>query len=157
MYVLSFVLFVFCSAALLHRTYALKAHDSASRFANRYFKATQITGSDFLFSVVNKFGGRNSSLVVFGLAVYSVAGSILLWGNFPVEGIFPLELTWVQTPFPQNSFGWEYKPRSSLCTHAFHHMDSIKRSWRSCPRRVNAGSKKTHTARTIHEDGMWLP
>ena len=39
-------------------------------------------------------GGRNSSLVVFGLAVHSVAGSIL-WGNFPVEGIFPLELTWV--------------------------------------------------------------
>ena len=49
-------------------------------------------------------GGRNSSLVVFGLAVHSVAGLILLWGNFPVEGIFPLELTWVQTPFPQNLF-----------------------------------------------------
>ena len=32
--------------------------------------------------------GRNSSLVVFGLAVHSVAGSIL-WGNFLVEGIFP--------------------------------------------------------------------
>ena len=45
-------------------------------------------------------GGRNSSLVVFGLAVHSVAGSILLWGNFPVEGISPLEVTWVQTPFP---------------------------------------------------------
>ena len=49
-------------------------------------------------------GGRNSSLVVFGLAVHSVAGSILLWGNFPVEGIFPLELTWVQTPFPKKLF-----------------------------------------------------
>ena len=49
-------------------------------------------------------GGRNSSLVVFGLAVHSVAGSILLWGSFPVEGIFPLELTWVQTPFPQKLF-----------------------------------------------------
>ena len=36
-------------------------------------------------------GGRNSSLVVFGLVVHSVAGSILLWGNFPEEGIFPLE------------------------------------------------------------------
>ena len=48
--------------------------------------------------------GQNSSLVVFGLAVHSVAGSILLWGNFPVEGIFPLELTWVQTPFPQKLF-----------------------------------------------------
>ena len=49
-------------------------------------------------------GGRNSSLVVLGLAVHSVAGSILLWGNFPVEGIFPLELTWVQTLFPQKLF-----------------------------------------------------
>ena len=48
--------------------------------------------------------GRNSSLVVFGLAVHSVAGLILLWGHFPVEGIFPLELTWVQTPFPQKLF-----------------------------------------------------
>ena len=45
-------------------------------------------------------GGRNSSLVVFGLTVHSVEGSILLWGTFPVEGIFPLELAWVQTPFP---------------------------------------------------------
>ena len=49
-------------------------------------------------------GGRNSSLVVLGLAVHSVAGSILLWGNFPVERIFPLEFTWVQTPFPQKLF-----------------------------------------------------
>ena len=50
--------------------------------------------------------GRNSSLVVFGLAVHSasVAGSILLWGNFLVEGIFPLELTWVQTPLPKKLF-----------------------------------------------------
>ena len=48
--------------------------------------------------------GRNSSLVVLGLAVHSVAGSILLWGNFPVQGIFPLELTWVQTPFPPKLF-----------------------------------------------------
>ena len=49
-------------------------------------------------------GGRNSSLVVFGLAVHSVAGSILLWGHFPVEGISPLELTWIQTPFPPKLF-----------------------------------------------------
>ena len=50
-------------------------------------------------SVLTISTGRNSSLVVFGLAVHSVAGSILLWGKFPVEGIFSLELTWVQTPF----------------------------------------------------------
>ena len=50
-------------------------------------------------------GAGIAQLVVLGLAVQSVAGSILLWGNFPEEGIFPLELTWLQTPFPQNSFG----------------------------------------------------
>ena len=43
---------------------------------------------------------------------------------FPVQGIFPLEFTGVLTSFPQNSFGLEYKPRSSVCSHAFHHTDS---------------------------------
>ena len=50
-------------------------------------------------------GAGIAQLVVLGLTVHSVAGSILLWGHFLVEGIFPLELIWVQTPFPQNSFG----------------------------------------------------
>ena len=45
-------------------------------------------------------GAGIAQLVVLGLAVHSVAGSILLWGHFPIEGIFPLELTWVPTPFP---------------------------------------------------------
>ena len=100
-------------------------------------------------------GAGIAQLVVHGLAVHGVAGSILLWGHFPVEGIFPLELTWVQTPFPQNSFGWEYKARSSLCTHAFHRTDSkdpdvhVLDGWMP--------ATKTHPARTIHEDGMWLP
>ena len=62
-------------------------------------------------------GGRNSSLVVFGLAVHSVAGSILLWGNFPVEGIFPLELTWVQTPFPPKTLSDESTNRGLVCAH----------------------------------------
>ena len=54
-----------------------------------------------------------------------------------------------------NSFGWEYKPRSSLCTHAFHLTDSkdpdvhVLDGWMP--------ATKTHPARTIHEDGMWLP
>ena len=43
---------------------------------------------------------------------------------FPVEGIFPLELSWLLTPFPPNSFGREYKLRSSLCIHAFNCTDS---------------------------------
>ena len=38
-------------------------------------------------------GAGIAQLVVLGLAVHSVAGSILLW-----------ELTWVQTPFPQKLF-----------------------------------------------------
>ena len=48
----------------------------------------------------NEEGGGTAQLVVFGLTVHIVTGSILLRGHFPVEGIFPLELTWVQTPFP---------------------------------------------------------
>ena len=104
---------------------------------------------------LNSFWGRNSSLVVFGLAVHSVAGWILLCGNFLVEGIFLLELTWVQTPFPKNSFGWEYKPRSSLCTHAFHGTDSKDPDVHVLDRWNPA--TKTHPARTIHEDRMWLP
>ena len=66
----------------------------------------------------------------------SVVGRIFL-----VEGIFPLELTWVWTLFPQNSFRWEYEPSCSLCTHVFHHTDPLP--WRSCPRRVNASNKNT--------------
>ena len=72
--------------------------------------------------------GPISSLVVCWAhcpAWCSVMGSILLWGEFFLEeGIFLLEFTWVLTPFPQNSFGWEYNSRSSLCTHAFHRTDS---------------------------------
>ena len=62
-------------------------------------------------------GGGNSSLVVFGLAVHGVAGSILLWGNFPVEGIFLLEFTWVQTPFPPKTLSDESINRGLVCAH----------------------------------------
>ena len=75
--------------------------------------------------------------------------------GLPVEGIFPLEITWVLTPFPQNSFGCEYRPRSRLCTYAFHRTNSKEPDIR-----VLDGGKpatKTHFARTIHEDGMSLP
>ena len=44
--------------------------------------------------------------------------------NFSGREVFPLEWTWLLIPFSQNSFGWEYKSRSSLCTHAFHCTDS---------------------------------
>ena len=60
-------------------------------------------GGVFLI-ILTHLGAGIAQLVVLGLAVHSVEGSILLWGHFPVEGIFPLELTWVQTPFPQKLF-----------------------------------------------------
>ena len=75
-----------------------------------------------------------------------------------VEGIFSLELTWVWTPIfpsPPPPFGWEYKPRSSLCIHAFHHTDSkdsdmyVRDGWML--------ATTTHPACPIYEDGMWLP
>ena len=103
--------------------------------------------------------GQNSSLVVCWACCSSwcsVMGLILLWGEFfPLDWIFPLELTWLLTPFTKNSFRWEYTPRSSLCTHAFHGTDSkdpdihILDGWMP--------AAKTHPACTIHEDGMWLP
>ena len=66
---------------------------------------------------IQHMGGQNSSLVVFRLTVHSIAGSILFWGNFPVEGIFPLELTWVQTPFPQKTLSDESINRGLVCAH----------------------------------------
>jgi hypothetical protein len=53
------------------------------------------------------------------------------------------------------SFGWDVKPRSSLChTHSIIH--GLKRSRRSCPRRVSAGNKKMlYQACTFPEVGMW--
>ena len=62
-------------------------------------------------------GAGIAQLIVLGLAVHSVAGSILLWGHFPVEGIFPLELTWVQTPFPQKTPSDESINRGLVCAH----------------------------------------
>ena len=78
------------------------ARDVKIRNLRKYAVHTVVTG---VMQVMNKWIshgilGRNSSLVVFELAVHSVAGLILLWGNFLIEGIFPLELTWVQTPSP---------------------------------------------------------
>ena len=80
----------------------------------------------------------------------------LLRNNFfGRRDFFSFESTWVLTPFPQNSFGWKYKPRSSLCTHAFHRTDSklphihILDWWMP--------ATKAHPACTIYEDGMWLP
>ena len=70
---------------------------------------------------------------------------------FLVERIFPLELlTWLLTPFPKNSLRLECKPRSSLCTHAFHRMDSKTPDIHALDRWML--ETKTHPAYTIHED-----
>ena len=52
-----------------------------------------------------------------GLAVHSVAGSILLWGHFQLREFFPLELTWVQTPFPQKTPSDESINRGLVCAY----------------------------------------
>ena len=77
-------------------------------------------------------------------------------GTFSVEGIFPLELTWVQNSIPPKTPSDEsINPGSSLYIHAFHRTDSkdpdvhVLDGWMP--------ATKTHPARTIHEDGMWLP
>ena len=62
-------------------------------------------------------GAGIAQLVVLGLAVHSVMGSILLWGHFPVEGIFPLELTCFQTPFPPKTPSDESINRGLVCAH----------------------------------------
>ena len=62
-------------------------------------------------------GAGIAQLVVLGLAVHGVAGSILLWGHFLVEGIFPLELTWVQTPIPPKTPSDESINRGLVCAH----------------------------------------
>ena len=73
---------------------------------------------------------------------------------FLVEGIFLLGLTWILTPISQNSFGWEYKPKSSLCTHAIHRTDPkdpevyVLNGWMP--------ATKPYPAKNTHEDGMWL-
>ena len=70
-----------------------------------------------MISNIIAMGAGIAQLVVLGLAVHSVAGSILLWGHFPVEGIFPLELTWVQTPSPQKTLLDESIKRGLVCAH----------------------------------------
>ena len=62
---------------------------------------------------------------------------------------------WIVLGSVEYSFGWEYKPRSCLCTHAFHRTDSKDPDFHVLDGWMPA--TKTYPARTIHEDGMWLP
>ena len=70
---------------------------------------------------------------------------------FSDKGDFSLGVTWVLTPFLQDSFRWENKTRSSLCTHAFPCTDS-KDPEVPCPRQVNAGNKNTPS---MHHPQRW--
>ena len=58
------------------------------------------------------------------------------------EDFFPWSSHGFKLHSPQNSFRWEYKPRSSLCTHAFHRTDSKDPDVHVLGR-VNAGNKNT--------------
>ena len=63
---------------------------------------------------------------------------------------FSLGVNMVLTPSPQNSFGWEYKPRL-VCAHihSIAHTQKILDRWRL--------ATKIHPACTVHEDKIWLP
>ena len=77
--------------------------------------------------IISAFSGRNSSLVVCWArspASCNVVGSILLWGEFFGRGDFSLGVNMGSDSIPQNSFGLEYKARSSLCSYAFHRRNS---------------------------------
>ena len=71
---------------------------------------------------------------------------------FPIEAIFPFELTWDLTPFPPKSYGWEYKLRCSLCTHAFHLTDLKGPDINDIDGWMPA--TKAHPACTIHEEEL---
>ena len=116
-------------------------------------KNTDVTNS-FVYSI-SDWLGLNSALGWLSCLMQHHGFSPPLRRIFPVEGTFPLELTWVLTPFPQNSFMWEYKLRSRLCTYAFHRMDTEDPGIHVLDRWMSA--TKTHPACSIHEDGMWLP
>ena len=102
------------------------------------------------------FWGRNSSVGRVWACCPQRSGFDPPLETFSGRGDFSLGVNMGSNSIPpKNSFGWEYKPRSSLCTHAFHRTDSkdpdihVLDGWMP--------ATKTHPACTIHEDGMWLP
>ena len=83
----------------------------------------------------------------------NIVSLTLLWVSGRED--FSLGVNMGSDSIPQNSFGWECRPRFSLCTHAFRHMDSYDPDVHALDRWMLA--TKAHPACTIHEDGMWLP
>ena len=57
--------------------------------------------TEFKSHLFKLYGGRNSSVGSAWARCPQRCGFEPPLGIFLVEGIFPLELTWVQTPFPQ--------------------------------------------------------
>ena len=107
-------------------------------------------------TIIVSVWGRNSSVGSAWARCPQRRGFDPPLGTFSGRGDFSLGVNMDSNSIPpKNSFGWEYKSRSSLCTHAFHRMDSkdpdvhVLDGWMP--------ATKTHPARTIHEDGMWLP
>ena len=101
------------------------------------------------------FWGWNTSAMCWACcpAWCSVVGLILIWASG--RGDFFLGAKMDLDSIPQNSFGWDYKPRSSLCTCAFYCTD-----WKDPDIHVLDGwmpATKTNPACTNHKDGMCLP
>ena len=63
--------------------------------------STGVQGHAPLENFESRDGGRNSSVGSAWARCPQRRGFDPPLGTFSVEGIFPLELTWVQTPFPQ--------------------------------------------------------
>ena len=70
----------------------------------------------------------------------SAVDSIRLWASG--GGDFSLGLNMDYDSIRQKLFGIKYKPRSGLY-HTCFPWHGLKRSWRSCPRRVNVGNKNS--------------
>ena len=80
----------------------------------------------FIGTYKTQTGGRNSSvgsmLGSLFCAWCTIVSSIFFWASGRPRGDLLLEGD--MAPFPPKSFGWAYKPRSGLRTHAFHRTDS---------------------------------
>ena len=90
-------------------------------YANYCYRlCARVTSQSLCVCVLESFiplGGQNSSLVVFGLAVHSVAGSILLWGNFYGRGDFSLGVNMGSNSIPPKTLSDESIDRGLVCAY----------------------------------------
>ena len=91
----------------------------------RLWKNSCVTGWPFTFVwLLLSLGGRNSSVGSAWARCQQRRGFDPPLGTFSGRREFSLGVNMGSNSIPQNSFGWEYKLRSSLCKHAFHRTDS---------------------------------